>query len=252
MSLFSTLFSSAKKTNLTPNITPPSATQAPQYGALNQLASQRIQAGITGQDTPGVGFGNDYVNQATNPVAESMRRNFNLYTSPTIQNQYSGKGAGYSSMGASAQALGQGNVESDIGNLMAKFYTMNEAQKKNDITQGIGVGEDLNSTFLNQGNQQAAASERLANATAAQNNYAQSVDQQRAGQLMQAGAQALPAVGGGLTAIGTGMGGQIGGLVSQLGAGATGLGQSVGGQSGVKTGLLGQSDRDAIIKALFG
>lgn len=250
MSLLSGLFGSQKKTDLsfTP---PPAASAAPNYGALQNLASQRISAGTTGAETPGVGFGADFVNKSSNPIAQSMQRQFQNVTSPTIQNQYAGKGAGYSSMAANAQALGQGNVDSNIGNLMANFYTLNEQQKKNDITQGIGVGQGLDQSFLNQGNLQSAASERLANATAAQSNYAQQQNNAKAGNLMQAGAMALPGVGGALGSIGGMVGSmgfpgasQLGGLLGNVGQGVSGVGANV-----LKSNSSGMSTAD-IIKAI--
>ncbi len=184
MSLFSSLFSSSKKTNLTPSITPqmPSQINPDMYASLSNLA-KNYQNGV------GTGFGADYVDKNVNPVAASMRRNYQNVTAPTINSNYSSRGLGNSSLAANAQGLAEGNVESDIGNLMAQFYQLNEAQKKTDQNTGISLGQNILSGDISQANNQASASERLANATAAQNNYAQGVDQQRAGNIANTAGQ---------------------------------------------------------------
>lgn len=212
MSLLSSLFKS-KKVNLTPDVSYKTPEQAsPQfYKPLSELAQQRIKAGTTGLETPGVGFGQDFVAKSTNPVADSMRRNFNNVTSPFLSSQYSARGLGNSSLAASAQGLAQGNVESDIGNLMAQFYTLNEQQKKNDITQGINLGSNLMQGDINQSNQIAGASERLANATAQDARAREQRDAGLAGGFLQAGAQLL-------NPIGSMIGGQAGRFLTNLGS----------------------------------
>ena len=122
-----------------PNI--PGLGDLPHYLNLKEFAEKRINAGNTGEETPGVGYGPGFVDKATNPVADSMRRNFRNVTSPAISNEYSKRGIARSNLAADAQGKAGGDVESNIGNLMAQFYTLNEAQKKRDITEGIGVAE---------------------------------------------------------------------------------------------------------------
>lgn len=143
-------FGKKSKPNLTQNyMAPPSASSAPLFEKLRNLADKRL----SGQD---LGFGSEYVDKNVNPVAESMRRNFRNVTSPFLSNQYSSRGMGRSTLAANSQGLAEGNVESDIGNLMAQFYQLNEAQKKTDLTEGIRVGDQLNTQYLNQGNEAAS------------------------------------------------------------------------------------------------
>ncbi len=171
MSLLSSLFSSAKKTNLTPDVgvKMPSQINPDMYANLSTLA-KNYQNGV------GTGFGADYVDKTTNPVAASMRRNYQNVTAPTINSNYSSRGLGQSSLAANAQGLAEGNVESDIGSLMAQFYQLNEAQKKTDQNTGINLGQNILSGDINQANNQASASERLANATSANSIQRQGMD----------------------------------------------------------------------------
>lgn len=202
MSLLSTLFKS-KKVNLTPAITPQSPEQInPQmYGDLTGLARRYMQ---------GPGFGQDYLDKTVNPVADSMRRNFRNVTSPFLSSQYSARGLGRSNLAANAQGLAEGNVESDIGNLMAQFYQLNESQKKSDIQFGSNLGQNILSGDISAQQQQAAAAERLANVTAADARGREAADRVLAGNILQSGAQlAVPALGGMSSILGgiPGMGG---------------------------------------------
>lgn len=168
MSVFSSLFKT-KKQNLTPDKTVPNASDSPFYNSLSQLAKQRIRAGTTGEETPGVGFGPDFVSRTTNPVISQRNATFKDETMPFLSSQLSARGVGRSGgAGLATDVVNRAELQKnrDVDEIFANMYKLNEAQKKQDITQGINLGDQLDTQFLNQGNTQAAASERLANVTA--------------------------------------------------------------------------------------
>lgn len=248
MSLLSSLFKSSKKPNMTPDITPPDFNQSQFTVPLGKLAQQRIQAGTTGLDMPGVGFGEDFVNKSTNPIADQMRRNFKQETLPSLSSQASARGIGHSNLALKTIGQQESNVEGDINALMAKFYTLNEAQKKSDIFEGIGLGQQQQGAELEQKNVQANASERLANATAANSMQRQSVDQANAGRIV--GALMNTLVPGSGTTFSNTTGTQ---------PTSTSPVSNSSGSSGVKTQLLGSLDPSQVdamsieqLLALFG
>lgn len=238
MSLLSSLFKSSKKVDLAPKIVPLSPEQInPQaYGNLSRLSSKYIN----GEG----GFGNDYVDKTVNPVASSMRRNFKNVTSPFISNQYSARGLSRSNLASDAQGQAEGNVESDIGNLMAQFYQLNEAQKKTDTQFGAQVGQNLLSGDVNAQHTQAAASERLANATAADTRGRETADRATAGNIMQAGAQLAVPLTGGLSSMFSGIPG-MGGLSSLLSQAQGGM-QTM---NSVGSNILGRDEMDSFLRA---
>lgn len=225
MSLLSSLFKS-KKVNLTPNITPqmPSDINPQAYGDLSKLSHNYIN-GV------GTGFGEDFVNKVTNPVAQSMRRNYQNVTAPTISSNYSSRGLGNSSLAANAQGLAEGNVESDIGNLMAQFYNLNEAQKKSDTQFGAQLGQNILSNDVIAQHDMANQSERLANATAVDARAREANDRGLAGNILQAGSQLIMPMSGALSSIGAGMGGNVGNFLSQIGNSGQQFGNQMNNQS---------------------
>lgn len=240
MSLLSSLFGGSKKVNLTPAISVPDASSAPNYGSLSQLAKQRINAGITGENTPGVGFGDDFVNKSTNPIAKAWQTQFQQETAPAIRNAYSSKGKAYSSLAADAENKAFSNTQNAIDQLMAQFYTLNEQQKKADVSQGISVGQNQDANYLNQGNAQAAASERLANATASDARTRESADSKKAQMLAGAAAGAITGgfTGGGFTPVGA-----LQGVMS-------GANNFSGGTSGVGANILGGASDEELLQLL--
>lgn len=226
MSLLSSLFKGSRKVNLTPDVVPlmPQEINPEMYGNLSTLAKRRIQAGITGEETPGVGFGPDFVSKTTNPVADSMRRNYRQFTAPATASAYSSRGLGRSSLAANELGRQEGDVESNVGNLMAQFYQLNEAQKKNDIATGINTGSTILSNDVGAQHDIASASERLANATAADARYRESADNAKAQQLGQAAVAlgAAPFTGGAsLAAFGVSGMGKTDSGIPKLGSSAT-------------------------------
>lgn len=87
------------------------------------------------------GFGDDFVDKASSPIASNMRRNFRNVTSPFISNQYSARGLGRSNLAADAQGKAEGDVESGIGAMFADLYRLNEVQKSNQATAGLAARE---------------------------------------------------------------------------------------------------------------
>lgn len=249
-------FGKRSKPNLTQAFRmPPSASDAPLYGDLRQLASQRIKAGTTGEEIPGVGFGPDFVNKSTNSQAQRMRQDFRDYTDPYLDSELSKRGVARSAGGGLATDIKtrayQANT-SDIDQMIERFYTLNEQQKKQDITQGIGVGENLNNQYLQQGNTQASqfnaaeAGNTARTASLAATNNANSLDRQN--DVLQAAGGFLG--GGGLGNLGhlfskiPGLS-PLGGAFSSLDT----LGKNVGNTSSVL--LNNQEDKNSLLSELI-
>lgn len=244
-------FGKKQKTNTPETILPPASYQAPQYGSLKQLADRRTQAAYSGEETPGVGFGPDFVSKTTNPVANSMRSNLQQYTLPQLNSEASKRGLGRSSIALDQNTRAVQNNENQIGNLMSQFYQLNEAQKKTDQTQGVELGQNLDSQYLNQGNIRAetqnSANQAQANRdfqTASTNN-ANSLARQNSA--LQAGAYTLNPIGGALGSIGKSIGGPAGGLLSQFGGGIQNFGQSA-----TQANLLGNDELKRLADLLKG
>ena len=76
MGFFNRLFGSGPKPNLTPAIDFPKQEQLFFTKPLRRLASRRVEAGFTGRDAPGVGFGDEFVSKAANPVITERQKSF--------------------------------------------------------------------------------------------------------------------------------------------------------------------------------
>lgn len=205
MSLLSSLFKSSKKVNLTPSTTPlmPVQINPKKYGELSELSSRYMQ---------GPGFSSDFVEKSGNPQAQRMRADFQNYTSPFLSSQASARGLGRSTLALDQQRRGFQETESNIDQLMADLYKLNEAQKKSDTQFGANLGQNILSGDIGQQNQIAAASERLANATAADARGRETADKATSGNLL--GASTM--IGAPILAP---LGGAIGGAMGSLGLG---------------------------------
>ena len=178
MSRLSSLFKT-KKQNLTPDVTPllPFQINPKKYGELDQLSSDFIAG-------RGTGFGQDYVDKSVNPVAEARRRNFRNVTSPLLSSEYSKRGISRSNLAADAQGRAAGDVEDEIGQMMAQFFSLNEAQKKADQQFGANLGQNILTGDVSAQQNQATASERLANATATNAQYREQQDTSKSGKIV--------------------------------------------------------------------
>ena len=230
MSLLSSFFRGSKKVNLTPDIVPqmPSQINPRAYGDLSNLSSKYIRG-------EGTGFGDEYVDKNVNPVAQSMRRNFRNVTSPFLSSQYSARGIARSNLAADAQGQAEGDVESNIGNLMAKFFQLNEAQKKQDTQFGAQIGQNLLTGDTSAQHTQAESSRLLANATAGDARTRETNDAAKTQKLIQ-------------TALGVATGGATGGFTGALAGASAGLGAT----PSVGTKMLGKDDLAAAIMELLG
>ncbi len=144
-------FGKREKPNLNSNFRElPQAQDAPLYGDLRDLAKKRINGGD-------LGFGDDFVSKAGNPLAKQMRDKFSNVTDPYINSEMSKRGINRSSIATDSKIKAYQSNESAIDSMMADFYKLNEMQKKTDQSEGIRVGENINSSYLNQGNNAANA-----------------------------------------------------------------------------------------------
>ena len=199
-------FGKRSKPNLTQNYqAPPSASSAPLFGGLKRLAERRLG----GQD---LGFGEDYLNKATNAPIASREARFNEIELPQLSSQLSSRGLARSAgpnLATDVLTRAGQNKERDINDLLAQFYQLNQVQRKADVTEGIRVGDQLNTQYLNQGNQSSSQfnaaergnTERTAQSSATDNAADRARQNQVIGTLMNAIApgsgQAFSGAGGG-------------------------------------------------------
>lgn len=249
MSLLSSLFRSAPKTNMTPQVIRQTPQQLnPQaYGDLSTLSHNYLN-GV------GTGFGDDFVNKSTNPVAASMRRNYQNVTAPTISSNYSSRGLGNSSLAANAQGLAEGNVESDIGSLMSNFYQLNEQQKKTDTQYGAAVGNQLLSGDVSQNNEMASGAERAVDRNAAYDANKGATNRGIAQNLANTAGQGLSMLGSNLFPSGGGGGSpmNIGNGNSTYGMNNIPQGMSNPVQSGQLANIAGNASSIMSLLSLFG
>jgi len=148
LSIFSNLFGGRSKAVQVEKTILPSIGGYEQYEPLRDFAFKRM-SGET------AGFGDDFVNQATNPQAKRMREDFLNYTDPYITSKASAMGMGRSNLTLNKKAQAFSENESDIQQLMSKFLVLNEAQKKTDQAQGAQISESLLDKQANRASQQA-------------------------------------------------------------------------------------------------
>ena len=173
------------------------------------------------------GFGQDFVDKAHSPIAQSMRRNFQQFTSPTISSEYSKRGLGRSSIAANEIGRAEGDVESGIGDLFSQLFQLNEIQKSNQGTAGLAARERKLGRAVERQTGQAAIDIGLPGQQFALDQSArQETATNRAGNA-QLGLSLASLFGGG------GQGGEVSSILSQLTQ-----------PQGVKTNLLGSSDNE--------
>lgn len=199
MSVLSSLFGKKKKPNLTPDV--PRLQQSQLYFTggnpgtdLRDLLSKRLFRG------EGLGFGEDFVSRTTNPAIQASENYFKEKTLPGINSQLSARGLARSAgPNLATDVLGKAHRDQNnyVDQMVAEFYKLNEMQKKSDFSESLGAAQNLGQQEERMAENRAAASERLANATAAQQNAFRQEDRQLAGLGLQAGANLLsPGLGG--------------------------------------------------------
>lgn len=202
MGLFSGLFGKKTKVNLTPQFSP--ALQGDLYFTkqLRDLTSRRL----AGQD---LGFGEDFLSKSTNPAIVGRQQRFREETVPTISNQASARGLGRSSIVMDQIGKAERNTNQDIDELVSKFFTLNEQQKKQDFGQSLDVSRYMQDQEADLLNNRAAASERQVGRNM---DYANQKDQLSSA----AGGRILSAVGSFVSPVlGGAMGGAFGGGASK-------------------------------------
>ena len=220
MSILSSLFGSKKKPNLQPDT--PRLQQSQLYFTggnpgtdLRQLMSNRL---FNGQ---GLGFGDDFVSRSTNPAIQASETQFREKTLPQINSQLSARGLARSAgpnLATDVLGKAQRDQSNYVDQMVADFYRLNEAQKKTDFSEALGAAQNLGNQEERMSESRAAASERLAGNTAAQQNMFRDQDRQLAMSGIQAAGGFLS--GGGLGNIAglvgkiPGIGGQLSGMLS--------------------------------------
>lgn len=202
MSLLSKLFKSSRKVNLTPDVTPltPAQINPALYGSLSELARKYQE---------GPGFGDDFLSRTTSAPIASREARFKDIELPQISSQLSSRGLARSAgpnLATDVISRATSQKERDINDLISQFYLLNERQKKADTSFGANLGQNILTGDVAQHNQIAAASERLAGATAADARSRDTTDRATAGNLLGAATTiAAPA----LAPLGAGLGGAL-------------------------------------------
>jgi len=226
MGLFSFLTGKTKKTNLTPAedypsqeslyFTNPSATSRG-YN-LRDFAAKRIRG-------ENLGFGDDFVNRQSSPGIEQIDANFKNRTMPTLSSEASKRGLARSSIIQDQIRQADLQRNRDVDSMVAEFQKLNEMQKKTDQQNAVQLASGLQDQERSILADRAAASERQVGRNIAGDQY-QDASKARAG-------------GNIMSAIGTLVGGPVGGSISSFGGGG-GVGQ------------MGSISTADLLKALYG
>lgn len=181
-----------KKVNETPAIPMPTQEQLTLTKNLRDYA-------LTGKGFEGQGYGEGFLNKATNPVIANKEAVYREQTLPGISNQLSARGVGRSAgAGLSTDMVNRAEQAKnrDIDELMSKFYVLNEQQKKTDESQMLRTAGGLQDQEAQMLTDRAQASERQAIRDTTQNNSFNADQDKRQQQTISA---ALGAVTGGAT-----------------------------------------------------
>lgn len=89
------------------------------------------------------GFGPNFEDKAGSPIAQGMRRRAEQQVYPQISNQFSSRGLGQSNLAANKQIQARQDTESDVNSLFAQLFQLNEIQKSNQATAGLGAKERM-------------------------------------------------------------------------------------------------------------
>ena len=160
------MFAKKSKPNLTPDKSPMAFGSSAYTPTLRDFAQKRIRG-------EGAGFGDDFVNKMTNPTTASREARFQNDEVPFINNQFSSRGLARSAGGGMVtDTLNKANQSKnrDIDEMMAKFDYLNRVQTKQDISEGVRVGQQQQGAEFAQSNEEAAASRNLRDATVGQQN----------------------------------------------------------------------------------
>lgn len=220
---FSRLFGSGNKPNLTPDV------QQPDQNNLyytNQLR-QNTQDRLNGQN---LGFGPDFLSKTTNPAIAGIEANFQNKTVPFMASQLASRGISRSvgpNLASDTMMQAENQKNRDIANLQSQFYLLDQQQRKADYGQALGEANTMQGQQADMLTNKANASERLANATAAQTNYNNQLQKQGAQSILQGSAYALPSVGGAFSSIGGALSGVPG--LGPIGGMLSGEGNAIGG-----------------------
>lgn len=91
----------------------------------------------------GLGFGPGYLDKTVNPAATGRMTRLREQTIPTISNQASARGLGRSSIVQDQIGKADRDAQQDVDELMAKFFHLEQVQQKADLSEGVGVQQDL-------------------------------------------------------------------------------------------------------------
>lgn len=141
-------FGKRAKTSLTPVNETAKFEDLPFTKSLSDLASSRLRG-------EGLGYGPDFVDKAANPAIAKLESQFKNKTMPNLSSQASARGLGRSSLVMNQIGEAEGEKNRDVSDLVSKFFVLNKAQEKQDTTEAIGLGQNLNNQAQNVSTQRA-------------------------------------------------------------------------------------------------
>lgn len=107
---------------------------------LRDLVTQRLGAG------QGLGFGADFLDRAASAPIKQIEARQREITEPYLSSELSKRGVARSvgpGLATDVMTRARQSSERDIGELLSRFYVLNEAQKKGDVSEAINVAQGL-------------------------------------------------------------------------------------------------------------
>lgn len=234
-------FGKREKPNLVSPVARPAAESLYFNKSLRDLASSRMRG-------EGLGFGDDFVDKATNPVTVARTRRLREETIPTIANEASARGINRSSLTVDRIGRAERDTQNDIDQLISNFEVLNRQQKKTDFGQGLQLGQNLDQQQAGLLSDAAAEGERVRDLTVGQANSRNAQADQRRDRTLQAIGTVVGSAAGG--PIGASIGGSIfkgnsANSVDSL------MAQALGNNNPAKANVLGSSDDNSLIEELI-
>ena len=167
-------FGKKEKPNLVSPVARPQAAQLSNVPMLRDIAKTRLTSG------QGLGFGDEYTSKASNPGIAKLESSFQNSTMPKISSEASKRGLARSSIVTDQISQAEQSKNRDVSDLISKFYTLNEAQKKQDYGQALTLAQNLDQQEAGLLSDAAAEGERVRDLTAgrADTNNANSLKRQ--------------------------------------------------------------------------
>lgn len=136
MSWLSSLFKPNQKRDTSYTGSKPYSSLTQAEGGGDYLAE--LKRRMVGQ---GVGYGDNYASQYSNPIVQNMRNQFESYQLPELKSELSASGRRKGSAGFDQLSRAYANQGYQEGDVYSRLAMQNEAQKRNEINAALeGLG----------------------------------------------------------------------------------------------------------------